>query len=101
MPSLHEGLPYTLLEAMAFGTPVIASRVGGLAEVVQDGTTGLLVTPGDASDLADALRRLIADPSLRKRLGDAAQGAQRAKFTLEAMADRYIDVYREVLTAAG
>jgi glycosyltransferase involved in cell wall biosynthesis len=101
MPSLHEGLPYTLLEAMAFGTPVIASRVGGLAEIVQDGTTGLLVAPGDASDLADALRRLIADPSLRKRLGDAAQHVQRVKYTLEAMADSYIDVYRKVLAAAG
>lgn len=96
MPSLHEGLPYTLLEAMALGTPVIASRVGGLAETIQDGVTGLLVAPGNASPLADAIRRLIADPSLRARLADAAQRLQRARYSLEAMADGYLDVYREV-----
>jgi glycosyltransferase involved in cell wall biosynthesis len=101
MPSLHEGLPYTLLEAMALGTPVIASRAGGLAETLQDGATGLLVTPGNASALADAIRRLIADPSLRARLGDAAQRLQRANYSLEAMAGSYLDVYREVLAGMG
>lgn len=101
MPSLHEGLPYTLLEAMALGTPVIASRVGGLAEIIQDDATGLLVAPGNAGALADAIRKLIADPSFRTRLGDAAQRLQRAKYTLEAMADSYIDVYRGVLTRGG
>jgi glycosyltransferase involved in cell wall biosynthesis len=95
MPSLHEGLPYTLLEAMALGIPVIASRVGGLAEVIQDGATGLLITPGNVSVLADAIRRLIADPSLRARLGDEALRLQRAKYSLEAMASSYLNVYRE------
>jgi glycosyltransferase involved in cell wall biosynthesis len=95
MPSLHEGLPYTLLEAMALGTPVIASRVGGLAEVIQNEVTGLLVTPINVTALADAIRRLIAEPSLRARLGDEAQRLQRAKYSLEAMASSYLDVYRE------
>src|SRR4051794_26136407 len=58
MPSFHEGLPYTLLEAMALGTPVVASRVGGLAEVLEDEVTALLVPPGDAARLADAILRL-------------------------------------------
>ena len=101
MPSLHEGLPYTLLEAMALGTPVIASRVGGLAETIQDGVTGLLVAPADAPALAGAIRRLIADPSLRARLGDAAQRRQRANYSLEAMAGGYLDVYRQVLADGG
>jgi glycosyltransferase involved in cell wall biosynthesis len=101
MPSLHEGLPYALLEAMALGTPVIASRVGGLAEVVQDEVTGLLFAPGDASALAFAIRRLIVDPSLRARLGDEARRVQRAKYSLESMAGRYLDLYREVLAGSG
>lgn len=101
MPSLHEGLPYTLLEAMALGTPVIASRVGGLAEVIQDNATGLLVPPDDAAALADAIRRLIADPSLRARLGEEARRVQRAKYSLESMAGSYLDVYREVVARNG
>lgn len=95
MPSLHEGLPYTLLEAMALGTPVIASRVGGLAEVVQNEVTGLLVPPGDVAALANAIGRLIAEPSLRAQLGDEAQRVQRAKYSLDAMANSYLDVYME------
>jgi glycosyltransferase involved in cell wall biosynthesis len=99
MPSLHEGLPYTLLEAMALGTPVIASRVGGLVEVVQDEVTGLLVTPGNAAALANAIQRLIVEPTLRARLGEAAQRLQRAKYSLEGMASSYLDIYREVFAS--
>jgi L-malate glycosyltransferase len=96
MPSLHEGLPYTLLEAMAFATPVVASRVGGLAEVIEDQVTGLLVAPNDVAVLASAIRRLIAEPALRVRLGEQSQRLQRANYTLEAMADSYLQIYREV-----
>jgi glycosyltransferase involved in cell wall biosynthesis len=101
MPSLHEGLPYTLLEAMALGTPVIASRVGGLAEVVRDEVTGLLFTPGDATALAGAIRRLIVDPALRARLGAEARRVQRAKYSLESMASSYLDIYKEAFAGSG
>jgi glycosyltransferase involved in cell wall biosynthesis len=97
MPSLHEGLPYTLLEAMALGTPLIASRVGGLAEVLQDGVTALLIPPGDATALAQAIVRLHDDPELRRRLGEHAQRLQQARYSLEAMAARYLGVYRRAL----
>lgn len=97
MPSLHEGLPYTLLEAMALGTPVIASRVGGLAEVIQDQVTGLLVAPRNAAALGDAIRRLKAEPALRIRLGEQAQRLQRERYSLEAMTESYLEVYREAL----
>jgi glycosyltransferase involved in cell wall biosynthesis len=96
MPSLHEGLPYTLLEAMALGKPVIASRVGGLAEVIEDGITGILVQPGDPVALADAIQRLVAAPSLRMRLGEEAQRVQRARYSLEAMTSSYLQLYHEV-----
>ena len=64
MPSLHEGLPYVLLEAMSFGVPIVASRVGGLAEVLRHDETGLLVEVGDVGGLARALARLAGDPDL-------------------------------------
>jgi glycosyltransferase involved in cell wall biosynthesis len=69
LPTLHrEGMPTALLEAMRAGIPVVASRVGGVAEIVEDGTTGVLVTPGDARGLADAVERLLRDDALRARI---------------------------------
>jgi glycosyltransferase involved in cell wall biosynthesis len=97
MPSLHEGLPYTLLEAMALGTPVVASRVGGLAEVIRDQVTGLLVPPRNAVALADAVRRLKAEPALRTKLGEEARRLQRERYSLEAMTESYLEVYQEAL----
>ena len=87
MPSLHEGLPYTLLEAMSLGTAVVASRVGGLAEVLRDGETGLLVEVGDVAGIAAAITRLAEDPRLRTGLGRRAAAEQRARYTLQTMTD--------------
>src|SRR5919197_1364180 len=72
-PSYREGLPLCVLEAMAHGRPVVASAVGGIPELVEDGGTGLLVEPGDVAGLRAALERLLADPALRRRLGRAAR----------------------------
>lgn len=96
MPSLHEGLPYTLLEAMALGKPVIASNVGGLAEVLENSVTGLLVPPAGAGELATAIATLRYDEPLRRRLGQRAQDLQRSNYSLEKMAARYISVYRRL-----
>lgn len=97
MPSLHEGLPYTLLEAMALGTPIVASRVGGLVEVLEDNVTALLVPPGNASRLSTAIHNLRNDDALRRELGGAAQHVQRTHFSLAGMANRYLAVYQAVL----
>jgi glycosyltransferase involved in cell wall biosynthesis len=70
-----DGLPNVLLEAMSAGRAVIASRVAGIPDVIEDGVTGVLVPPGDAPALAAAMRRLAADPAERRRLGDAARTA--------------------------
>jgi len=99
MPSLHEGLPYTLLEAMALGVPIVASRVGGLAEVLADGSTALLVEPGNAAALAAAVRRLRSEPALRDSIGARAQSLQREKYSVDAMVQSYLDVYREAWRA--
>jgi len=97
MPSLHEGLPYTLLEAMALGIPIVASRVGGLAEVIQDESTGLLVPPQDSAALTRAILRIYEDPALRSRLGEQARLLQQTRYSLQAMTERYLAIYRELV----
>lgn len=99
MPSLFEGLGVAALEAMAAGKPVVASRVGGLAESVLDGETGFLVAPRDSGAIAGAVVKLINDAPLARRMG--AQGRQRAleHFTLEQMAARNEAYYYELLGA--
>src|SRR5207302_1116688 len=72
-PSYREGLPLCVLEAMAHGRPVVASAVGGIPELVEDGVTGYLVEPGDVAGLRAAIERLLADPALRRRLGRAGR----------------------------
>jgi glycosyltransferase involved in cell wall biosynthesis len=94
MPSRHEGLGVAALEAMAAGLPVVASRVGGLPEAVADGDTGLLVPPDDVAALAAAVARLAADPALARRLGAAGRARVRARFTMAAMAEGTLAVYR-------
>jgi glycosyltransferase involved in cell wall biosynthesis len=85
MPSRWEGMPYTLLEAMALGVPVVASFVGGIPEVITDGRNGLLVPPGDPAALAAAMARLGWDAGLRRRLGDAARETVSRNHSLKGM----------------
>ena len=97
LPSASEGLPVSVLEAMAAGLPVIASRVGGVPEQVSDGETGLLVEPGDPSDLTAALDRLIADPSLRRRLGAAGRARAEQAFDLDPFRRAHVELYSREL----
>lgn len=99
MPSLNEGLGVAVLEAMAAGKPVVASAVGGLKESVVDGVTGFLVPPADPSSLAEAIGKLINDPSLAAKFGSAGRARARADFSLENMARRNEELYSELLSA--
>lgn len=96
LPSDYEAFGLVLLEALAQGTPVVASRVGGIPEIVEDGRTGLLVPPGEVDPLAEALARLWADPALGRRLGEAGRIEVVPRFTWERLADRLDRIYREV-----
>jgi glycosyltransferase involved in cell wall biosynthesis len=69
----REGIPVVLMEAMSCGLPVVASRLSGIPELVEDGVSGILVAPGDPSAVASAIRRLADDPALRARMGAAAR----------------------------
>jgi glycosyltransferase involved in cell wall biosynthesis len=96
LSSRYEGLPIALIEAMAAGLPVVATDVGGVAEVVDDGRNGYLVEEGDPSALATRLAKLLADPLLRQRLGaDAA--ARAADFTMGPAVVRTMEIYDEAL----
>ncbi|MBK7665070.1 MAG: glycosyltransferase [Sterolibacteriaceae bacterium] len=97
MPSLHEGLPYTLLEAMALGRPIIASRIGGLAEILEDGATALLTAPGDVPTLASAILRVCRDHALRQSIGAAARALQREHYSLDSTTRAYLAIFEDHL----
>ena len=97
MPSRAEGLPHLLLEALAVGRPVLASRVGGIPDVVHDGETGLLVPPDAVPAVAEGLRRLLADPELASQLGRAGQRYVQRHCSPERAGRRLASVYRAVL----
>jgi glycosyltransferase involved in cell wall biosynthesis len=88
-----ELLGLVVLEAMASGTPVVASRVGGVAEIVEDGVTGFLVSPGDTAALRDRLAEILGDPALARRLGSAAHETVLERFTWAKVAERCLEVY--------
>ncbi len=93
LPSHVEGLPLVVLEAMAAGKPVVATRVGGTDELVVDGETGLLVEAGDVEGLARALAALADDPALRRRLGEAGRQRVVRQFATSTMVERVLAVY--------
>jgi glycosyltransferase involved in cell wall biosynthesis len=93
LPSRSEAFPNGAIEAMAAGLPVIASAVGGLLELIDDGRTGLLVPPGEPAALAAALRRLIDDRPLAARLGAAARSHVRHHCSFDRMVAAFEDLY--------
>jgi glycosyltransferase involved in cell wall biosynthesis len=99
MPSLWEGLPLSLVLAMGAGLPVIASRVAGIPEVVEDGINGLLVNPGDAAQLAAALTRVLESTELRLRLASAARASARPRFGVDGYIASMTALYDRLLSA--
>jgi glycosyltransferase involved in cell wall biosynthesis len=97
LPSLNEGLPMTILEAMAASKPVIATRVGAIPSVIKDGETGLLVDPGETYGLRSAVARLLSAPDLCRRIGAAGHAWVSKHYTSEVMALKYRQMYDEVL----
>lgn len=97
LPSSWEGLPLTIIEAMMAGLPVVASNVGGVSELIDDGVTGFLIPPGDSVKFAEAIKKLIADENLRKKMGEVGREKAMREFNLEKMLSKTMEVYCEVL----
>ncbi len=101
LPTWREGFPNVVIEAMAMGLPVVATPVGAIAEIVEDGRSGLLVPVRDAASLEAALRRLIEAPALRLEMGRRAQERALALYSFETVIAQLIAIYRACLADAG
>jgi glycosyltransferase involved in cell wall biosynthesis len=101
LPSIREGLPIAILEAMAAGKPVVATEVGSVPEVVQHESTGLLVPPRDSEALAKALQMLLADPTKRRRLGAMGRKLVEERYSLHRTLEQYESVYASVLSSSS
>jgi glycosyltransferase involved in cell wall biosynthesis len=101
LPSANEGTPVTAIESLASGCPVVATRVGGVPDVVEDGVDGILVNVGDLDALAGALSRLAADPELRRQMGEAGRQRVLPRYAVERLIDDVDGLYRRLLERKG
>jgi glycosyltransferase involved in cell wall biosynthesis len=101
LPSGNEGTPVSAIEALGAGRPVVATRVGGVPDVVRDGVDGYLVEAGDVAGLAEALARLAADPELRDRMGAAGRERVLPRYAVERLIDDVDRLYRSLLEVEG
>lgn len=102
LPSIwYENFPRTIVEAMANGLPVIASRIGSLPEIVHDGVTGLLFNPGDASDLAEKILTLENNPTLASKMGEAARKKYEESYTGDINYRQLVEIYRDAIASRG
>jgi glycosyltransferase involved in cell wall biosynthesis len=101
LASFAEGVPVVLMEAMAAGVPVVATRIAGIPELVDDGVSGFLVPPGDPKTLADRVDQLLRDPGLRASLGAKGRQKVEREFDLAVEADKLCRILTEALAGAG
>jgi len=101
LPSVNEGTPVVAIEALAAGRPVVATRVGGVPDVVRDGEDGFLVELGDLDAIAERLARLAADPELRRRMGAAGRERVLPRYSVERLIDDVDGLYRRLLEQKG
>jgi glycosyltransferase involved in cell wall biosynthesis len=101
LPSLNEGMPMALLEAMSASLPIVATKVGAVPNILSTPEIGSLVAPGDAEALAAAIRMFIVDPARRESVGREAKKQVEERFSAAAMAKKYVDLYSEILVRKG
>ena len=98
LPTFEDNCPMVILEAMAVGLPVIASRVGGIPDLITDGETGLMFDPFAPENMREVTGQMMADPIFRARIGQAAKTEALERFHPKVIAQAHLDIYREVLT---
>jgi glycosyltransferase involved in cell wall biosynthesis len=101
LPSLTEALPVSMLEAMSTGLPIVATTVGGIPDVIEEGVSGYLVPPGQVQPLADALNKILSDPTKRKAMGEAARQTVLNRYAIDTVAATYVDLYRQIISKAN
>ena len=99
--SAFEGSPLAVMEYMESARPIVATRVGGVPDLIEDGVHGLLVDPGDVPALTAAIRRMLADPGAARRMGEAARERRRHEFTVDLMVRRFEALYERLVEGAG
>ena len=97
LPSLEDNCPMVVLEAMAAGVPVVAAKVGGVPDLIEDGVTGFFCDPRDARSMAEALEKILQSPSTARDLARRAKQAASTRFSPAVVAQRHLEIYREVL----
>ena len=100
LPSYAEGLPVAIIEAMEANLAIIATNVGGIPEMIQDGKNGLLITPGDIDGMTASLTSLISNPQLRTQLGDSARKTFLSTYSEEKVIPQFAVIYRDLITAS-
>jgi glycosyltransferase involved in cell wall biosynthesis len=101
LPSVNEGTPVSAIESLAAERPVVATRVGGVPDVVADGEDGFLVEPGESGELADRIERLAREPELRERMGAAGRSRVLERYSVARLVDDVDRLYRELLATGG
>ena len=101
LPSLSEGFPFVVLEALAMGLPVVASRVNGVPELIEDHKTGLLVSPRDPQSLAKAIRKVLSDPTVASRMGAEGRAVVQERFTVDRMVANTTAIFDAAMQNAG
>jgi glycosyltransferase involved in cell wall biosynthesis len=99
--SAFEGSPLAVMEYMESARPIVATRVGGVPDLIEDGVNGLLVDPGDEAALAAAIERMLADPEAARRMGEAARDRRRREFTVDLMVRRFEALYERLSNGGG
>ena len=99
LPSLSEGMPISMLEAMGAGLPVVVTQVGGIGEVIEDGENGLIVSPAESDALGEAILCLLSNPDIRRKLGLSAKSLVEQEYNMENMGNRYKDLFHNLLEA--